>query len=137
MTEFESNINTLIEVFLGFSEHHSKGKKVFVDAIESCKTIEDLKTKTSKLTQAFFDDMAYISLAIATNFQINKELNKTIEKILDELPEDMHKLKTELKSHINEFLVPISEKLKEGEKFDEYINKLAKEREGRAKDLYG
>ena len=136
MSEFDTNINTLIQVFLGLSEHHSKGKKIFVDAIESCNTIEDLKTKTSKLTQLVFDDMSYIYLGIAANFQINKELNKTIEKTLDELPEDFHKIKTELKSHLNEYLVPINEKLKEPEKLKEHINKLAQER-GWAKNLYG
>jgi hypothetical protein len=118
MSEFESNINALINVFLDLHVHHTEGKKIFLDA-------------------TFFQDMTLVSLAIAANFNINKELNKTIEKILDELPEDMDKLKTELKNHVNEYLVPISNKLKEGEKLDEYINKLAKEREGKAKELYG
>jgi hypothetical protein len=71
------------------------------------------------------------------NMILTDALNTAIEKIEEKFPKEMDTIKTELSNEIHDKLGPIHSKFQKEKKFDEEVNKAAKEREQYIGDMFG
>lgn len=71
------------------------------------------------------------------NMILTDALNTAIKKIEEKFPKEMHTIKTELSTVIHDKLGPIHSKFQKEKKFDEEVNKAAKEREQYIGDMFG
>ncbi|HYJ02419.1 MAG TPA: hypothetical protein VEW92_09415 [Nitrososphaeraceae archaeon] len=71
------------------------------------------------------------------NMILTDALNTAIEKIEEKFPKEMDTIKTELSNKIHDKLGRIHSKFQKEKKFDEEVNKAAKEREQYIGDMFG
>jgi hypothetical protein len=110
-----------------FIIHHRKGEEVFINVLETCSTVEDIKEFLRVFTKTYFLEISVLSYVARTQI----ERTQGIEKAIDALPnreefDEVRKEMSKLKSRVRETLQPLKELLDE-----------SKKRAERGDDVYG